>query len=100
MITGVVVLDVTGDAEGPATFRFDTVIDTVEGEVGGFSLYYPSYGWIDAMSPSGGGAGQVFIKLGDNIGERPSAWRFVPPSSGITFTGGKMLEVLQSGTTV
>lgn len=99
-LTGVIVLDVTGDPDGPAVFRFDTVIDAAAGEVGGFSLYYPTQGWIDATTPSGGGDGTDFIRLGDNVGEYPSAWRFIPPSSGITFVGGKLLESLQSGTTL
>lgn len=99
-LTGVIVLDVTGDPDGPAIFRFDTVIDAAAVEVGGFSLYYPTHGWIDAVTLSGGGDGEAFIRLGDNVGEYPTSWRFIPPSSGITFVGGAQLESLQSGTTL
>ena len=99
-LSGVIITQVVGDPDGPAVFHFDTEIASADFEVFTFDLYYPIAGWVSAAAVSGGGTGQTFIRLGDNVGEYPSGWRFVPPSTGITFAGGALLEVLQSGTTV
>lgn len=99
-VAGVVIVEVVGDPDGPAVFHFDTEIVESDAEVFTFDLYYPVAGWRPAATVSGGGAGQTCVRLGDNVGEYPTAWRFVPPSAGITFAGGTLLEVLQSGSTV
>lgn len=99
-LPGVIITQVVGDPDGPAIFHFDTRILSAEAEVFTFDLYYPVAGWVAATAVSAGGAGQTFIRLGDYVREYPSAWRFVPPSVGITFAGGSMLEMLQSGSTV
>lgn len=89
-----------GDPAGPAVFHFDTEIASNDNECFTFDLYYPIAGWVTAATVSGGGTGTFTLRLGDNVGEYPTGWRFVPPSIGVTFAGGAVLEMLQSGTTV
>ena len=94
------IVEVVGDPDGPAVFHFDTEIASCDVEVFTFDLHYPIAGWKAAATVSAGGAGNSFVRLGDNYGEYPDAWRFTPPSAGIDFAGGAVLEVFQSGSTV
>lgn len=90
---GVLILSAVIEGGTEVSFNFDAVIAASPGDWNGIA--------VNGNSPdglvSGGNPGDNFVTLSYPTADPDDPWDYGGPSSGLTFAGGRVLSIPQSG---